>query len=79
MRPSEALESDAPGCRIAHRLGEFGFAGQAVQLLLPQKSAATMAANFSWRTFTRAGSWPRMSASISHKATRHRFDRRAHM
>jgi len=32
----EALESGAPGCGIANRLGEFGFAGQARQLLLPQ-------------------------------------------
>ena len=32
----EALESEAPGCGIADRLGEFGFAGQARQLLLPQ-------------------------------------------
>lgn len=30
-------------------------------------SAATIAADFSWRAFTRiSGSWPRMSASISH-------------
>ncbi|MEY9336146.1 hypothetical protein ABIF16_009452 [Bradyrhizobium elkanii] len=32
----EALESGAPGCGIADRFGELGFAGQARQLLLPQ-------------------------------------------
>jgi hypothetical protein len=32
----EALEGCAPGRGIADRLGEFGFAGQVGQLLLPQ-------------------------------------------
>lgn len=32
----EALESGAPGSGIADRLGDFGFSGEAGQLLLPQ-------------------------------------------
>ena len=70
MRPSLRKRSRAVRREVAERIASASLDlpdRRGSSLSQRSKSAATMAADLSWRTFTRvAGSWPRMSASTSH-------------